>query len=76
MWNINLGDFHVYRCDLEALVDLFKEHVIVSCAVSEHLHAHSFWCGILDSPALLHSHHKWHNIVNPASEQIKAYSPR
>lgn len=29
----------VYQCDLEALVDLFKEHV-VSCAVYVHLHAH------------------------------------
>lgn len=29
-----LGAFHVYQCDLEALVDLFKEHVIVSCALS------------------------------------------
>lgn len=35
-WNINLGDFYVYQCDLEALVDSFKEHVIVSCALSAH----------------------------------------
>lgn len=39
-WNINWGNFHVYQCDMEALEDLFKEHVIVSCALSVHLHAH------------------------------------
>lgn len=39
-WNIRLGEFHVYQCDLEALVDLFKEHVM-SLMLCQYIYMHT-----------------------------------